>query len=195
MSSSPRLLGVLKPIGGGDPVPLHRETLLIGRRPSCDVCLDFENVSGKHCELHYINGQWYVRDLGSRNGTTVNRVKVTGEVGVMPDVELGIATHHFTLDYEPAGPSGALAAAQMMDDDMVETRKRRSLLEMAGMESEDGTRRPARPARPAPREERPSAVETDFDDPLADHLPSKAPLPLADATDDDFFKMIQGDLG
>src|SRR3954468_17223159 len=100
MPNSPKNLGVLMPEGGGDSVPLLRDTLVVGRRPSCDICLDFENVSGKHCELRFINGQWYVRDLGSRNGTTVNRVKLTGEQSVMPDVELGIASHVYTIDYE-----------------------------------------------------------------------------------------------
>jgi predicted component of type VI protein secretion system len=195
MPDPSKKLGVLKPVGGGDPVPLLRDTLLVGRRPSCDICLDFENVSGKHCELRFINGQWYVRDLGSRNGTTVNGIKLTGEQSVMPDVELGIASHAFTIDYEPSRPSGALAAGEMMDEDMVETRKRRSLMEMAGLESDDRPRKPVRPPRASAREERPAADEAGFEDPLADQPAASAPLPLADATDDDFFNLIQGDLG
>lgn len=51
MPPASKVLGILKPVGGGDPVPLTKETLKIGRRPSCDICLDFERISGKHCEL------------------------------------------------------------------------------------------------------------------------------------------------
>ena len=36
MPPAAKVLGILKPIGGGDPVPLTKEILKIGRRPSCD---------------------------------------------------------------------------------------------------------------------------------------------------------------
>ena len=40
--SSPqgKVLGILKPVGGGDPVPLLKPEVVIGRRRSCDICLD-----------------------------------------------------------------------------------------------------------------------------------------------------------
>ena len=66
------ILGILQPVGGGDPIPLNKPEMIIGRRPSCDIRLDFENISGKHCMLRFINGVWNVKDLGSTNGTTVN---------------------------------------------------------------------------------------------------------------------------
>src|SRR5882724_6942692 len=72
MPTPSKILGIMKPIGGGDPVPLERERLVVGRRASCDICLDFENVSGKHCELHFFYGLWHITDLGSKNGTPVN---------------------------------------------------------------------------------------------------------------------------
>ncbi|MSU77322.1 MAG: FHA domain-containing protein [Gemmataceae bacterium] len=43
--------GALIPKGGGDNIPLTRSPLTIGRRDSCDICLQFSNISGKHCEL------------------------------------------------------------------------------------------------------------------------------------------------
>lgn len=44
-------LGMLNPCGGGDPIPLLHEKLLVGRRSSCDISLKFPNVSSHHCEL------------------------------------------------------------------------------------------------------------------------------------------------
>ena len=41
------------PVGGGDPIPLKRGVLTIGRRESCDISLKFPNISGLHCELAY----------------------------------------------------------------------------------------------------------------------------------------------
>ena len=73
-------LGTLVPCGGGDPIPLIKNKLLIGRRSQCDIALRFPNVSSHHCEIELIDGYWFVRDLNSRNGTFVNGRRVTGEV-------------------------------------------------------------------------------------------------------------------
>jgi len=79
MSSDPKILGIMNPMGGGDPIPLTKERLLIGRRPTCDIRLDFEKISGKHCELRLVKGVWVVKDLDSTNGTTVNGRRISSE--------------------------------------------------------------------------------------------------------------------
>ena len=191
MSYSSKTLGMLKPIGGGDPVPLKRETMLVGRRSSSDICLDFENVSGKHCELRFSHGLWHIRDLGSRNGTTVNGLKVSSEQKVLPDVQVGIASHFYTIDYEPAVPAG-VSASDLMDEDMVETRQRKSLMELAGFET-DKPRKSQRPTRPPQEIERLSSDDGSFNDPIPASLPT-AKAPAVEASDDDFFNMIQDEL-
>ena len=50
------LLGVMHPVGGGDSIPLIKPEIVIGRRPGADIRLDFENISGKHCKLRFLNG-------------------------------------------------------------------------------------------------------------------------------------------
>ena len=69
------MLGQLIPVGGGDPIPLDKPSLMVGRRPSCDIRLDFSNVSSHHCRLEYINGYWRAADI-SRNGTKVNGERI-----------------------------------------------------------------------------------------------------------------------
>ena len=194
MAQSSKILGILKPIGGGDPVPLRSDTVLVGRRSSSDVCLDFENVSGKHCELKFFHGLWHVRDLGSRNGTTINGLKISSEQRILPDVEFGIASHFYTIDYEPAGPASIVGAAEMMEEDDAPLRPRKSLMELAGFET-DRPRKSYRPARPPEEIERLTAQQGDFEDPLPASAPPARPLPVAEATDDDFFNMIADDLG
>ena len=61
--------GDLIPMGGGDPIPLLKKTLLMGRREKCDIVLRFQNVSAHHCQLTLNGGYWYVKDMKSRNGT------------------------------------------------------------------------------------------------------------------------------
>ena len=69
--------GELIPLGGGDPIPLLKKNLLVGRRESCDIVLRFSNVSAHHCQLTCNGGYWYVKDLKSRNGVKVNGSRVT----------------------------------------------------------------------------------------------------------------------
>jgi pSer/pThr/pTyr-binding forkhead associated (FHA) protein len=94
------MLGELIPQGGGDPIPLLKKNLLVGRRESCDVVLRFANVSAHHCQMMVVGGYWYVRDLKSRNGVKVNGVRVN-ERRVDPGDTLSIAKHNYELRYSP----------------------------------------------------------------------------------------------
>jgi pSer/pThr/pTyr-binding forkhead associated (FHA) protein len=195
MASSEKVLGVLRPLGGGDPAELTRETIVVGRRPTCDVILDFEKISGRHCELRLVNNVWHVKDLGSTNGTTVNGQKITSPTSVMPDIELGIADRIFHLDYEPAGPASFVEHHGVMDDDEIqETRKKTSLMEMAGLDTDNKPAGKVRPTRPPARIERLSADEADFEDALPEHVKAK-PAKKADLpSDDDFFNLIEDEI-
>src|SRR5438876_1040182 len=93
--------GELVPVGGGDPIPLIRPVLCIGRRESCDICLGFPNVSGTHCELEFQDGRWVIQDLGSTNGTKVNGMRVRRKV-LFPQDTVSIATHRYKIAYVPA---------------------------------------------------------------------------------------------
>ena len=52
------------------------ERTLIGRSPECDVFLDDVTVSRRHAELVLSGGVFVIRDLGSLNGTFVNRRRI-----------------------------------------------------------------------------------------------------------------------
>ena len=125
------MYGELQPRGGGDPIPLLKPQLLVGRRESSDIVLRFPNVSGRHCELFIVNGYWFVKDLGSSNGTKVNGVRVT-ELRLDPGDMLAVARHKFEICYEPSklGANGAVVDKASSIDPWS-----RSLLEKAGLES------------------------------------------------------------
>ena len=55
---------------GHAPVVL-RARHLVGRAARCDLQLTEPSVSGEHALLLFDDGAWWVRDLGSRNGTRV----------------------------------------------------------------------------------------------------------------------------
>lgn len=54
------------------------DELTFGRSESCQVRLDDTYVSTLHARLFAKDATWFVEDLGSTNGTTLNGVKVTG---------------------------------------------------------------------------------------------------------------------
>lgn len=61
-------------------IDLQPQETRIGRAPGCDVVLDFEQVSRVHASITI--GPTFVglKDLGSRNGTFVNGVKIESQV-------------------------------------------------------------------------------------------------------------------
>jgi pSer/pThr/pTyr-binding forkhead associated (FHA) protein len=50
----------------------------IGRAAGCQITVDDTYVSQIHARVFQHEGQWYVEDLGSTNGTWMNRQKVSG---------------------------------------------------------------------------------------------------------------------
>jgi len=50
--------------------------LLIGRDPSCDLCLTDEFVSARHCRIFPENLAFFLEDLGSTNGTFIDGMEV-----------------------------------------------------------------------------------------------------------------------
>ncbi len=60
----------------GESFPLEGERLTIGRRPDSDVFLDDVTVSRDHALLVRRGGEIHLDDLGSLNGTYVNRRRI-----------------------------------------------------------------------------------------------------------------------
>ena len=125
------MYGELVPLGGGDPIPLLKKELLVGRRESCDIVLRFANVSAHHCQLFVQGGYWYVRDLQSRNGCKVNDIRVK-EKRIDPGDALAIAKHNYKLHYSPTD-LGAVGPPPA--DDLPAELLTESLLSRAGLQS------------------------------------------------------------
>jgi hypothetical protein len=181
-------------MGGGDPIPLLKPELVVGRRRSCDICLDFNNISGKHCQLRLINSVWHARDLGSTNGTSLNGLQLTNEHNVLPDDELGFATHLFKIDYEPGGPESVLQKHGIVEEVTEEQPRRHSLLELAGIDTDEGKPRPrGRPTEVPTSMDRAAPAKPAFTDAIPEEFQA-GPPPLAHADDDDFLKLIEEDV-
>ncbi len=126
----PTRFGVLVPVGGGDPIPLMKDRLIVGRREGCDIVLKFNNISGQHCRMTVEHGYWFVRDLGSRNGTKVDGRSIVRK-RLDPKCRISFAKHEYQLVYEPQdlGAFGPPPA----DDDHMEELMKSSLMDRAGL--------------------------------------------------------------
>jgi hypothetical protein len=56
----------------------------LGRGAGNTVVIDDPHTSARHAELRFARGQWWLRDLGSSNGTLLNDEPVRAVVGVRP---------------------------------------------------------------------------------------------------------------
>ncbi|HEX5241912.1 MAG TPA: FHA domain-containing protein, partial [Tepidisphaeraceae bacterium] len=71
--STPSAREAVLHIDGSDvPMPIEGKTVVIGRRPTADIALIELSASTIHAIIFEIDGQRYIRDLGSRTGTFVN---------------------------------------------------------------------------------------------------------------------------
>jgi len=58
------------------------DELTVGRAGGCQITLDDTYVSQLHARVYRRDGQLYVEDLGSTNGTYLNRKKVTAPIAI-----------------------------------------------------------------------------------------------------------------
>ena len=69
---------------------------LIGRSPECEIFLDDVTVSRRHAELERVGEAFTIRDLGSLNGTYVNRRRIESAV-LENDDEVQIGKYRLTF--------------------------------------------------------------------------------------------------
>lgn len=70
------LLIVQRGPGAGSRYLLDTDVVTAGRHPESDIFLDDITVSRRHVEFHRTEGSYRVHDVGSLNGTYVNRDRI-----------------------------------------------------------------------------------------------------------------------
>jgi pSer/pThr/pTyr-binding forkhead associated (FHA) protein len=88
---------------GRPPIRLDRALVVVGRHPDCDARLDSLRVSRWHCCLTEVDGEVWVRDLGSTNGTWIDGRRISSGQ-VRPGDVLAIAHLRYRVEEVPAEP-------------------------------------------------------------------------------------------
>jgi hypothetical protein len=82
----------------------------LGRVAGNTIVIDDPHTSARHAELRFARGQWWLRDLGSSNGTRLNDEPVRAVVGVRPGDVIQCGRVRFRLVPSFSVPSVDLSA-------------------------------------------------------------------------------------
>src|SRR6476659_4088687 len=84
----------------GQAIPVNLPQFIIGRDPQCNLRPASAVISKRHCALLIKEGNVFVRDFNSTNGTLVNDVPVEGETPLKNDDVLKIGPLEFKVVIE-----------------------------------------------------------------------------------------------
>ncbi len=105
-------LKVLNGKSAGRELPVPYEEFVIGRSEECHLRPKSDAISRKHCVLRVRENALFVEDLGSKNGTYVNDVKLEGEHEVQDGDVCRVGRFEFQIVREQAAAADQSVDAQ-----------------------------------------------------------------------------------
>ena len=97
-------------------IELTGEPLSIGRSREADIPLIDDKASRVHCGIRFSSGEFYLKDLKSRNGTFVNGQRVEDTVKLQPGDRIQVGTTIFVLDPASSKEEDAKALGDIQND-------------------------------------------------------------------------------
>ena len=97
----------------GQTMNLEKSELFIGREINNDIVINDSEVSRRHARLFFTDGNYFIEDLNSTNGTSVNGQRISGTYQLHPG-ELIMLGESITMVYELFQPVPGATIAQPM---------------------------------------------------------------------------------
>ncbi len=96
-------------------IALSDQPLTIGRNTKADVVLEDEKASRLHCGIRLMDGEYFIKDLDSKNGTFVNEQRIeSSQLNAGDKIRVGSTT----LSVEKEASKGATTAFEEMEQEM-----------------------------------------------------------------------------
>lgn len=105
----------------GQRIALSTPRIVIGRHPACEIVLDISSVSRQHAAVTVEADDVFVEDLRSRNGTTVNGLRIAARQRLVDGDEVVICDQCIRFQEAEHSDATILASGQRTDEaDLVE---------------------------------------------------------------------------
>lgn len=82
----------------GTVIPLEGAQITIGRAPDSTLVISDDYASSRHARLYPSEGAWVIEDLGSTNGTWIDRTRITSPTVLAPGTPLRIGRTTLVLE-------------------------------------------------------------------------------------------------
>jgi pSer/pThr/pTyr-binding forkhead associated (FHA) protein len=112
----------LKNTTSGQEFRIDKDTLSIGRDPSCDIVLNQGYPSRTHAQIIFKNNTLFLDDLMSTNGTFVNNQRINNTTRIVPGDLIKFSTVEFSLSSSTFGDETIISKAptfSKIDDSFV----------------------------------------------------------------------------
>ncbi len=82
----------------------------VGRQEGCSLVINHNTISRRHAEISYAHGQHILRDLGSKNGTTINnqRIEPNSITILKPNDKVSFGHVQFVFQQQIVDPSSSI---------------------------------------------------------------------------------------
>jgi len=107
------VLKILKGHNEGNEISLNGDRFALGRNPDCAIIIPITSVSREHAFILRVQGQYFLEDNKSRNGTFLNEQQITGRVPLKNNDQIRICD--FIVAFQ-SKQSVDIAALDMDDD-------------------------------------------------------------------------------
>ena len=88
----------LRDLAAGQTMRLEKRVVTVGRLRENDIVIDDRHISSHHEQLEYLDHDFHVRDLGSSNGTYVNKERVDTTRVLQPGDIVHFDRHGYTFE-------------------------------------------------------------------------------------------------
>ncbi len=117
---------------------------IIGRSPDCDIAIDNTAISRKHASIEFKDGEYFLTDLQSSNGTFLNGERIQEPQVLKPGDSIGIAKFNLIFQETPQAEVQKLMSdgADLEATVVVDAEKMAQSFAATGMEAAPGTSGP-----------------------------------------------------